>query len=252
MNTLINAALGRSRTVLALLAMILIAGIVAFIDIPKEAEPDIPIPTIYVNLVYRGISPEDGERLLVRPMERELRSVEGVKEIKGQSFPNAANVTLEFEAGFDVDKALQDVREAVDVAKATAFVQRCQNFDGGYGAVPGAESHGGQIFCCVGALAIGHALDYIDRDLLAWWLCERQCDSGGLNGRPEKQADVCYSWWNLSCLSILGRVDWIDKDKLVSFILNCQDPTGGGIRYVGDVEGRGVSVWVWVWVSGCG
>ncbi len=118
MNAIISAALSRSRTVLALLAMILITGFIAFIEIPKEFEPDIPVPTIYVNLVYRGISPEDGERLLVRPMERELRSVEGVKEIKGQSFPNAANVTLEFEAGFDVDKALQDVRAAVDIAKA--------------------------------------------------------------------------------------------------------------------------------------
>ncbi len=118
MTALIEAALGRSRTVLSLLAMILVAGIIAFIDIPKEAEPDIPVPTIYVSMVYRGISPEDGERLLVRPMEREMRSVEGVKEIKGQSYPNGANVTLEFEAGFDVDKAIQDVREAVDVAKA--------------------------------------------------------------------------------------------------------------------------------------
>ena len=118
MNAIINAALNRARTVLALLAMILVAGVIAFANIPKEAEPDIPVPTIYVNLVYRGISPEDGERLLVRPIERELRSIEGVKEIKGQSFPNGANVTLEFEAGFDVNKALQDVREAVDVAKA--------------------------------------------------------------------------------------------------------------------------------------
>ena len=118
MTAIINAALGRSRTVLALLAMILITGIIAFIDIPKEAEPDIPVPTIYVSMVYRSISPEDAERLLVRPMEREMRSVEGVKEIKGQSYPNGANVTLEFEAGFDVDKALQDVREAADVAKA--------------------------------------------------------------------------------------------------------------------------------------
>lgn len=42
--------------------------------------------------------------------------------------------------------------------------------------------------------------------LLGWWLCERQCDSGGLNGRPEKQADVCYSWWILSALKILGKV----------------------------------------------
>ncbi|MDG2243710.1 MAG: efflux RND transporter permease subunit [Rhodospirillaceae bacterium] len=118
MTALIEAALGRSRTILSLLAMILVAGVTALIDIPKEAEPDIPVPTIYVSMVYRGISPEDGERLLVRPMEREMRSVEGVKEIKGQSYPNGANVTLEFEAGFEVDKALQDIREAVDIAKA--------------------------------------------------------------------------------------------------------------------------------------
>lgn len=83
---------------------------------------------------------------------------------------------------------------------------RCRNFDGGFGAVPGAESHAGQIFCCVGALSIGGALDQVDENLLGWWLSERQCDSGGLNGRPEKQADVCYSWWILSCLRILGRV----------------------------------------------
>jgi prenyltransferase beta subunit len=82
----------------------------------------------------------------------------------------------------------------------------CRNFDGGFGAVPGAESHAGQIFCCIGALSIGHALHHVDEDLLGWWLSERQCDSGGLNGRPEKQADVCYSWWILSSLSILGRV----------------------------------------------
>lgn len=82
---------------------------------------------------------------------------------------------------------------------------RCRNFDGGFGAVPGAESHAGQIFCCVGALSIGGALDQVDENLLGWWLSERQCDSGGLNGRPEKQADVCYSWWILSCLRILGR-----------------------------------------------
>jgi prenyltransferase beta subunit len=82
----------------------------------------------------------------------------------------------------------------------------CKNFDGGFGAIPGAESHAGQIFCCVGALSIAGALEHVDEDLLGWWLCERQCDSGGLNGRPEKQADVCYSWWILSSLCILGRV----------------------------------------------
>merc|ERR1711874_623004 len=56
-----------------------------------------------------------------------------------------------------------------------------------------------------------------------------QCDSGGLNGRPEKQADVCYSWWILSSLSILGRVEWIDTTKLGNFIMRCQDDEDGGI-----------------------
>jgi geranylgeranyl transferase type-2 subunit beta len=115
------------------------------------------------------------------------------------------------------------------VNKASSYVASCKNFDGGYGSVPGAESHAGQIFCCVGALAIAKRLDLVDRDLLCWWLCERQCDGGGLNGRPEKQSDVCYSWWILSSLKILDRVDWINGQKLQEFILKCQDDEDGGI-----------------------
>lgn len=117
----------------------------------------------------------------------------------------------------------------IDLSKAVDFVERCKNFDGGFGAVPGAESHAGQIFCCIGALSIANALDRVDADLLGWWLSERQCDSGGLNGRPEKQADVCYSWWILSAMTILGRVHWIDKEKLCDFILQCQESEEGGI-----------------------
>jgi len=114
----------------------------------------------------------------------------------------------------------------IDLDKAVHYVASCRNFDGGFGCVPGAESHAGQIFCCVGALAIAGALHLLDDDLLSWWLAERQCDSGGLNGRPEKQADVCYSWWILSALSILGRVHWINTKKLQNFILQCQDDVG--------------------------
>lgn len=68
-----------------------------------------------------------------------------------------------------------------------------------------------QIYCCVGALAITHTLHHVNADLLGWWLCERQLPSGGLNGRPEKLPDVCYSWWVLASLKILGRLNWIDK-----------------------------------------
>lgn len=103
-----------------------------------------------------------------------------------------------------------------------SHIQACANFDGGYGVSPGAESHAGQIFTCVGALAMAGRLDLVDKDRLGGWLSERQLDNGGLNGRPEKLEDVCYSWWVVSSLAMIGRLHWIDGDKLVKFILKCQ------------------------------
>lgn len=66
-------------------------------------------------------------------------------------------------------------------------------------------------------------------DLLGDWLCERQLPGGGLNGRPEKLQDVCYSWWVMSSLAMIGRLHWIDREAVVGFILECQDEEGGGI-----------------------
>ena len=117
MNAIINAALARSRTTLSALLLILIAGTVAYVDIPKESDPDVNIPIIYVRMHHDGISPEDAERLLLRPMETELRGIEGVKEMRATGFEGGASVVLEFDAGFDADKALTDVREKVDLAQ---------------------------------------------------------------------------------------------------------------------------------------
>jgi len=117
MKTFIDAAFNRARTVLALLVLLLISGSVAYVTIPKEAEPDVAIPIIYVSMSHEGISPEDGERLLVRPMEKELQTIEGVKEMRSTAGEGHASVLLEFDAGFDSDKAMQDVREKVDLAK---------------------------------------------------------------------------------------------------------------------------------------
>jgi geranylgeranyl transferase type-2 subunit beta len=110
----------------------------------------------------------------------------------------------------------------VDVPKAVEYIAACQNFDGGFGSNPGAESHAGQIFSCLAALAISERLDLVNKDKLATWLSERQVEGGGLNGRPEKLEDVCYSWWVLSSLAILERLHWIDGKKLERFILKCQ------------------------------
>ncbi|WED22279.1 efflux RND transporter permease subunit [Vibrio sp. JC009] len=117
MFTTIDAALSRSRTVMTLLVMILIAGVITYITIPKESSPDITIPVIYVSVGHQGISPGDAERLLVRPIEQELRSIEGVKEMTSTAAEGHASVMLEFNVGMDLDKAMADVRDAVDQAK---------------------------------------------------------------------------------------------------------------------------------------
>ena len=114
---IIQAAFSRPRTVLLLLVLILISGTVAYVTIPKESDPDIDIPIIYVSMTHEGISPGDAERLLIRPMEQELKGIDGVREVISTAYEGGANVTLEFDAGFDPDIAIDDVRAKVDLAK---------------------------------------------------------------------------------------------------------------------------------------
>ncbi|EHJ91151.1 efflux RND transporter permease subunit [Vreelandella boliviensis] len=118
MRQLIDAALAHTRTTLLLLVSLLLAGIVAWLMIPKEANPDVTIPMIYVSLSLEGVSPEDGERLLIRPMEQELRGIEGLRKFTAQSSEGHGSITLEFDPGFDPDTALTDVRDRVDIARS--------------------------------------------------------------------------------------------------------------------------------------
>ncbi|KAF7352949.1 Geranylgeranyl transferase type-2 subunit beta [Mycena venus] len=121
--------------------------------------------------------------------------------------------------------------DQLDKDRTVDYIKQCRNFDGGFGSSIGAESHAAQgVFVCVAALTILDRLDEVDRETLAWWLAERQLPNGGLNGRPEKLEDVCYSFWVLSALAILEKVSWIDSEKLTSFILSAQkDTEKGGI-----------------------
>lgn len=113
----VDYAISHSRLTLALLLFLLVAGLMAYFTIPKEAEPDVKVPIVYVQLSQRGISPEDSERLLLRPMETQLKSVANVKEMRSTAYEGGGFVLLEFEAGFDSAKAVQDVRAKVDDAK---------------------------------------------------------------------------------------------------------------------------------------
>jgi multidrug efflux pump len=117
MTKLIDYAVDHARLTVALLLFLLVAGFVAYRTIPKEAEPDIKVPIIYVQLSQRGISPEDSERLLLKPVETQLKSVANVKEMRSTAFEGGGFVLLEFIAGFDSSVALADVRAKVDQAK---------------------------------------------------------------------------------------------------------------------------------------
>ena len=114
---MIDAAISHARLTIASLIFLLLAGYVAYQTIPKEAEPDVKIPIIYVQLTQRGISPEDSERLLLRPVETQLKSVANVKEMRSTGYEGGGYVLLEFEAGFNSNAALADVRAKVDQAK---------------------------------------------------------------------------------------------------------------------------------------
>jgi multidrug efflux pump len=118
MRGIIDASLDRTRTVMMIFVLLLISGFITYNNIPKESEPDITIPFIYVSIIHDGISPEDAERMLVRPMENELRALEGVKEMKSTASEGHASITMEFVAGFDPKEALADVRDKVTLAKA--------------------------------------------------------------------------------------------------------------------------------------
>ena len=118
MRGLIAACFGHTRAVLLALVFVVAAGAVAYRQIPKEADPDIQLPTVYISVLYEGISPEDSERLLVRPIESEVRAIEGIKEMRSTASEGFAAVVLEFDVGTDIDQALIEVREKVDIAKA--------------------------------------------------------------------------------------------------------------------------------------
>lgn len=124
----------------------------------------------------------------------------------------------------------------VDLDKAVQHIHSCANLDGGYGTSPGAESHSGQVFTCVAALTIAGRVDLINDEKLGGWLSERQLKNGGLNGRPEKREDVCYSWWVMSSMAMLHKLHWIDGAKLTRFILECQ------VRRLGQFGWHGADV----------
>lgn len=159
------------------------------------------------------------------------------------------------------------------IRSALRFLLQCQNkdYDGGFGAVPEAESHAGQVFCVLGALKLvedGFSLERLFSDLLEknnkvtiasvteekkdslslkslpererlidWLVMRQSCSDGGLSGRPAKTSDVCYSWWTLSSLAMLDSTELINLSRLRLFILESQDFDQDGMVCIADRPG---------------
>ena len=117
MNAIIDAAIHRYKTTLMVMAMVVVAGLFARNTIPVANEPNIQVPFFIITVIHEGITPEDAERLLAMPLEVELGNVEGIEEFTSYASEGEATTVVEFDADYDLDRALQDVREAVDRAK---------------------------------------------------------------------------------------------------------------------------------------
>mgnify|MGYP003965908131 FL=1 len=118
MINIIDYIMAARRTVVFLMGIVISIGLLTYINIAKDAEPDIDIPLIYIGVAHQGISPEDAERLIVKPLENQLKTIEGLEDMMATAVNGFGSVMLEFDIKFDKDKALGDVREKVDMVKS--------------------------------------------------------------------------------------------------------------------------------------
>ncbi|GFP96746.1 geranylgeranyl transferase type-1 subunit beta [Phtheirospermum japonicum] len=130
----------------------------------------------------------------------------------------------------------------MDREKAKEYIINCQSYDGGFGLIPGSESHGGATYCAVASLEL---MGFLEEDLLSKspschiinvpllldWIMQRQAQDGGFQGRANKPTDTCYAFWVGGVLRILQADKFIDKKALRGFLLTCQSEYGGFSKF---------------------
>jgi len=138
--------------------------------------------------------------------------------------------------------AMLDDWSGVDMDRAVAYIKSCRSYDGAVGLVPGQEGHGGSTFCAIASLVLMGKLEEVigcddDDDDDNWrkdlvrWCTHRQV--GGMQGRPNKAEDTCYSYWIVGTLRLLGEDGLIRHDLLRSYVLKCQSNHGGFGKVIG-------------------
>ncbi|MCT8160234.1 efflux RND transporter permease subunit [Pseudoruegeria sp. SHC-113] len=115
---IVDWAASRARMILAFIVLSIVAGATAYVGLPKEGEPDIEIPALFISVPFPGISAADAEKLLVRPMETELSDLDGLDKMSSTAAEGYAGVALEFEFGWDKTKIIADVRDRMNTVEA--------------------------------------------------------------------------------------------------------------------------------------
>lgn len=110
-------AIDNKMSIYVATAIICLAGILTYINLPKENFPEVVFPQIYVATIYPGASPEDIENLITKEIEKEVKSISGVKKVVSNSVQDFSNVIIEFEPDIEIDDAKQEVKDAVDRSK---------------------------------------------------------------------------------------------------------------------------------------
>ncbi|XP_054823051.1 geranylgeranyl transferase type-1 subunit beta isoform X2 [Prosopis cineraria] len=176
-----------------------------------------------------------GYKLSNNDFESLLTSMRNLQQPDGSFMPihTGAETDLRFVYCAAAISFMLDDWSGMDKERAKDYILHCQSYDGGFGLVPGAESHGGATYCAIASLRLmgfleddllsGSAMSsVIDVPLLLDWLVQRLGTDGGFQGRPNKVSDTCYAFWIGAVLRILGGHKFIDKGALRGFLLACQ------------------------------
>ncbi|KAL7614984.1 geranylgeranyl transferase type-1 subunit beta [Lactuca sativa] len=175
-----------------------------------------------------------------------LKSMKCLQQSDGSFMPihTGAEKDLRFVYCAAVISSLLDDWSGMDKEKAKNYILSCQSYDGGFGLIPGQESHGGATYCAVASLRLMGFIEdnlisqstsscIIDLPLLLDWCLQRQALDGGFQGRPNKTSDTCYAFWIGGVLRILGANQFIDEKTLREFLLTCQSKYGGFSKFPG-------------------
>ena len=117
MRNFIRGAIKKSRTSLSILVLIGLSGVFALNYLPKATEPDVDFPGAYIGVGYEGVSPEDSERLLAKPLEDALRTISGVTDIRSTSQTGYAAVVVEFDQDVDLEDAWKSIHAGVEILR---------------------------------------------------------------------------------------------------------------------------------------